>query len=104
MVNRIWRLMFGQGIVRTVDNLGKLGERPSHPGLSTHLADQFVQQGWSIKKMVRLLATSRAYRMSSAPSAKSKQTDPENKLLQHANVRRLEAERSATPFWPPRAC
>ena len=92
MVNRIWRLMFGQGIVRTVDNLGKLGERPSHPELLDHLADQFVQQGWSIKKMVRLLATSRAYRMSSTTSAKSKQTDPENKLVQHANIRRLEAE------------
>ena len=92
IVNRIWQHLFGQGIVRTVDNFGKLGQPPSHPELLDYLADRFIQDGWSIKKMVRLLATSRAYQMSSAASETSKQTDPENKLLQHANVRRLEAE------------
>ena len=92
IVNRIWQHLFGQGIVRTVDNFGKLGEPPSHPELLDYVADRFVQDGWSIKKMVRLLATSQAYQMSSAASEKSRQTDPGNKLLQHANVRRLEAE------------
>ena len=92
MVNRIWRLLFGQGIVRTVDNFGKLGERPSHPELLDYLADRFVRKSWSVKKMVRLLTTSQAYRMSSVPSSEARQMDPENRLLQHANIRRLEAE------------
>ena len=92
IVNRIWQRLFGQGIVRTVDNFGKLGQPPSHPELLDYLADRFIQDGWSIKEMMRLLATSQAYQMSSAASEKSKQMDPENKLLQHANVRRLEAE------------
>jgi mono/diheme cytochrome c family protein len=91
-VNRVWRHLFGEGIVRTVDNFGKLGAEPTHPELLDYLADQFIKEGWSIKKMVRLLATSRAYRMSSRPSEKAEAEDPENKLLQHAHIRRLEAE------------
>ena len=91
-VNRIWQHLFGHGIVRTVDNFGKLGSPPSHPELLDFLADHFVKEGWSIKKMIRFLATSRAYRMSSAASEKALAMDPENRLLQHANVRRLEAE------------
>jgi mono/diheme cytochrome c family protein len=92
MVNRIWRYMFGAGLVRTVDNFGKLGEPPSHPELLDWLATRFVSDGWSIKKMVRMLATSQAYRMSSVGSAEAHAKDPANRWLQHANVRRLEAE------------
>lgn len=92
MVNRIWQHLFGYGIVRTVDNLGKLGEEPSHAELLDYLADRFRKNGWSIKKIVRLLATSQAYRMSSQASPQALKIDPSNKLLQHANIRRLDAE------------
>ena len=85
MVNRIWRNLFRRGIVPTVDNFGKLGDKPSHPELLDYLANQFVEQGWSIKKMVRMLATSQAYRMSSSGSES-------DTSWQHMPLRRLEAE------------
>jgi len=78
--------------VRTVDNFGKLGEAPSHPELLDWLANRFVADGWSVKKMIRLLATSQAYRMSSAASEEAAKADPQNKWLQHMPVKRLEAE------------
>ena len=89
MVSRIWQHLFGYGIVRTVDNFGKLGEAPTHPELLDYLADRFVKSGYSIKKLIRLLATSQTYRMSSQASPKAQEMDPSNKLLQHANLRRL---------------
>ena len=92
MANRVWQQVFGRGIVATPDNFGFLGERPSHPGLLDYLASRFVEGGWSIKSLVELLVTTRAYRMSSVPSAKALQADPANALLQHMPVRRLEAE------------
>jgi len=92
MVNRIWRYLFGFGLVRTTDNFGKLGDLPTHPELLDYLADHFVRSGYSIKTMVRLIATSEAYRMSSRASVVAQQMDPSNKLHQHANVRRLDAE------------
>ena len=91
-VNRVWRYLFGYGIVRTVDNFGRLGEPPSHPELLDHLAARFVDDGYSIKRLVRRLALSRAYRMSSQGSARAAEIDPSNRLLQHANLRRLDAE------------
>ena len=91
MVNRIWRYLFGYGIVRTTDNFGKLGDPPTHPELLDHLAARFVEEGYSIKDMVRRLATSRTYRMSSGASADSLREDPANRLHQHANLRRLDA-------------
>ena len=91
MVNRIWRYLFGYGIVRTTDNFGKLGDPPTHPELLDHLAARFVEEGYSIKSMVRRLATSRTYRMSSEASADSLREDPANRLHQHANLRRLDA-------------
>ena len=91
MVNRIWRHLFGYGIVRTTDNFGKLGDPPTHPKLLDHLAARFVEEGYSIKSMVRRLATSRTYRMSSGASADSLRKDPANRLHQHANLRRLDA-------------
>jgi hypothetical protein len=92
MVNRLWGYLFGRGIVATVDNFGKLGDAPTHPELLDYLADRFVKEGWSIKKMLRLLAGSQAYRMSSDPSEAALASDPQNKLLQHMPIRRLEAE------------
>ena len=92
MVNRIWKHLFGYGIVGTVDNFGKLGGMPSHPELLDYLAHHFVEDGYSIKKSVRRLVTSQAYRMSSQVSPRAQESDPTNRLLQHANLRRLEAE------------
>ena len=91
-VNRVWRYLFGYGIVRTVDNFGRLGDPPSHPELLDHLAAGFVDDGYSIKRLVRRLVLSRAYRMSSQGSARAAESDPSNRLLQHANLRRLDAE------------
>ena len=91
-VNRVWRYLFGFGIVRTVDNFGRLGEPPSHPELLDHLAAGFVDDGYSMKRLVRRLVLSRAYRMSSQASARAAEVDPSNRLLQHANLRRLDAE------------
>ena len=91
-VNRVWRHLFGHGIVRTVDNFGRLGDLPSHPELLDYLADEFVDDDYSIKRLVRRLVLSRVYRMSSQPSAQSLEHDPTNRYLQHANLRRLDAE------------
>ncbi|MCX6606546.1 MAG: PSD1 and planctomycete cytochrome C domain-containing protein [Acidobacteria bacterium] len=92
MVNRIWHHLFGRGIVGTVDNFGKNGEKPSHPELLDYLATRFVEEGWSIKAMVRLMVTSSVYQLSSTSSAASKSLDSGNVLLQHARWRRLTAE------------
>lgn len=92
MVNRLWRAMFGAGLVRSVDNFGKLGDTPSHPELLDELAFRFMEDGWSIKRMLRTMALSDAYRRSSTPSAPAKAKDPANRWLQHMNLRRLEAE------------
>lgn len=91
-VNRIWHWMFGKGIVPTVDNFGRLGEKPTHPDLLDFLAARFVEQGWSIKEMVAYLATARAFQIDGAPSAKSGEVDPANELLSHFRVHRIEAE------------
>ncbi|MDE0105295.1 MAG: PSD1 and planctomycete cytochrome C domain-containing protein [Bryobacterales bacterium] len=92
LVNRLWHYLFGSGIVSTVDNFGTTGEKPSHPLLLDYLAARFVDNGWSIKETVRLMVLSRAYRMTTQASPASQSTDPENRLLQHQNVRRLPAE------------
>ncbi len=92
MVNRIWGHLFGRAIVATPDNFGVLGERPTHPELLDYLADRFVESGWSIKGMIELLVTTRAYRMASVASEVARASDPTNSLLQHMPVRRLEAE------------
>jgi hypothetical protein len=92
MVNRIWRWHFGRGIVRSIDNFGLLGERPSDPELLDYLAMQFVEKKWSVKAMHRLVMLSATYQMSSAPDAKAAEVDPENRLHWRMDVRRLEAE------------
>jgi len=90
MVNRVWHHVFGRGLVPTVDNFGREGERPSHPQLLDYLATRFVQEGWSVKKLARLLATSEAFRQSSEGPAP--EADPANALLHHYPARRLAAE------------
>ena len=92
IVNRIWHHLFGHGIVRTPDNFGRLGEKPSHPELLDYLASKFRKDGWSIKKMIKFIVTSETFRSSSIPSSKAKEIDPQNILLSHANLRRIEAE------------
>jgi hypothetical protein len=92
MVNRIWRWRFGRGIVPSVDNFGRLGEQPSNQALLDWLAVQFVDKGWSIKQMHRLMMLSNTYQMSSTYDAKSIETDPENTLLWRFPRRRLEVE------------
>ena len=91
-VNRVWRHFFGYGIVRTVDNFGRVGEPPSHPALLDYLAQEFRDDDYSTKRLARRLVMSRAYRMSSEPAAAALEWDPSNRLLQHANLRRLDAE------------
>ncbi|MBI3854860.1 MAG: DUF1553 domain-containing protein, partial [Planctomycetes bacterium] len=92
MVNRIWQGHFGEGIVRTPSNFGLKGERPTHPELLDWLAKEFIRQGWSVKRMQRLILTSAAYKRSSAADARLAEKDPENRLLGRQNRRRLEAE------------
>jgi hypothetical protein len=92
LVNRVWRQLFGAGLVRTVDNFGFSGERPSHPELLDHLAVRFVANGWSVKRLVRELVLSRSYRQSSDYRDDAFQTDPENRLLWRMPKRRLDAE------------
>jgi len=90
--NRAWHWLFGSGIVRTVDNFGTTGELPSNPELLDHLATTFVQDGWSVKNLVRGIVLSRTYRQGAAADAEALAADPENRLFGRANRRRLEAE------------
>ncbi len=91
MVNRLWHHLFGRGLVASVDNFGVLGEAPTHPELLDYLADRFVRDGWSVKRMIRLLVLSRTYRMSSRPT-EADGADPRNLLLHKMRLRRLEGE------------
>ena len=92
MVNRIWHHLFGTGLVRTVDDFGHVGEVPSHPELLDYLASDFVEQGWSVKRLIRELVLTRTFQMSNRPSDQSRDVDPQNRLLQHYPARRMEAE------------
>lgn len=92
MVNRIWHHVFGRGIVSSTDNFGRLGELPTHPELLDYLARRFIDSGGSIKDMVRLLVTSQTFRRSDRAPPGAVEKDPDNKLLSHWSVRRLEAE------------
>jgi cytochrome c553 len=92
MVNRIWHHLFGQGLVRSMDNFGSTGDTPSHPELLDHLALQFVDQNWSIKKMIRQVVLSRTYQMVSDYDSVNYQTDPDNRYLWRMSKRRLDAE------------
>lgn len=92
IVNRVWMHLFGEGLVRTVDNFGVQGDRPSHPELLDHLAIEFVRDGWSIRRLVRRLVMTRAYRQSSRYDTDAFERDPDNRWLWRASRRRLPAE------------
>ncbi len=113
LANRIWLWLMGEGLVRTPDNFGSTGEKPTHPELLDYLASELVGSDWDLKHLVRLIVTSRSYQMSSANvesgtgNAKSiskttsiphsalsttNSTDPDNRLYSHANRKRLDAE------------
>ncbi len=91
-VNRVWQQLFGRGIVASADNFGVLGDTPSHPELLDYLAIDFRRDGWSLKRLIRRLVTSRVYLMSSQRNPDASERDPANILLHRANVRRLESE------------
>jgi hypothetical protein len=92
MVNRIWQYHFGTGIVATPGDFGRMGSRPTHPELLDYLASTFVENGWSIKKLHRLIVLSNTYRQSTDHQAKAAQLDPDNKLLWRYGRHRMEAE------------
>jgi hypothetical protein len=92
LVNRVWRWHFGAGILRSTDNFGNLGDRPSHPELLDWLAARFVDSGWSIKSLHRLVMLSSTYQMSTGYNTVAADRDPDNRLLWRMNRRRLEAE------------
>ncbi len=92
MVNRIWQHLFGTGLVRTPDNFGFNGEPPSHPELLDYLAAEFVEDGWSIKRIIRRLVMTRVYQSSGDFDAHNYETDPDNVYLWRQPRRRLEAE------------
>jgi hypothetical protein len=91
-VNRLWYLMFGQGIVKTLEDFGSQGAWPSHPELLDWLATEFIDSGWDVKHMVRLIAMSHTYRQTSKPTAEQLQHDPGNLLVAHQGRFRLDAE------------
>ncbi len=92
MVNRIWHYHFGAGIVATPGDFGRMGARPSHPELLDYLATYFVQNGWSMKKVHRLILLSSTYQQSSDFQPQAAEADPSNTLLWRYNRRRMEAE------------
>ncbi len=92
IVNRLWRWHFGRGIVPTPDNFGGLGEKPTHPKLLDHLARKFVESGWSVKSMHRLMMNSATYRQSAEADLALVEYDPENKLFARWQRRRVESE------------
>ena len=91
-VNRLWMLMFGQGLARSVDDLGSQGEPPTHPELLDWLAVEFIESGWDVKHIVTQIVTSDTYRQSSHVSQELAQTDPYNRLYARQSRWRLEAE------------
>lgn len=91
-VNRIWHYLMGRGIVPTTDDFGVLGQRPTHPKLLDYLAAQFIEDGRSIKSMIRRIVLSRTYQMGSQSRTKAVAADPKNMLWHHRPPKRLEGE------------
>ena len=92
LVNRVWMHHFGRGLVATPADFGSMGEKPSHPEMLDWLADDFMNHGWKLKRLHRLILTSTAYRQASQRQAKSEQRDPENRLYGRKSLQRLDAE------------
>ena len=91
-MNRVWQWHFGEGLVRTPNDLGVRGERPSHPELLDWLAVELVANRWSLKHLHRLIMTSAAYQMAGTADARTLDRDPENRLLSRFQPYRLQAE------------
>jgi hypothetical protein len=98
MANRIWQGHFGDGIVRTPDNFGKLGDRPANPELLDYLARRFMEDGWSVKKMHRLIMLSQTYQMSAEYDLAEKEKDPEDRLISRFPRQRLSIEEIRDAF------
>ena len=92
IANRVWQMHFGRGIVSTPSNFGQLGERPTHPELLDYLANYLVTNGWSLKKLHKLILMSGTYALSAETVEANLAKDPDNRLLWRANRRRLDAE------------
>ncbi len=92
VVNRTWRHLFGRGLVRTADDFGALGERPTHPELLDHLAIRFRDGGGSLKSLIREIVLSRTYQLAHDTDDRAMELDPENTLLWRSSLRRLDAE------------
>jgi hypothetical protein len=92
IVNRVWQAHFGEGLVRTPSDFGRIGEKPTHPELLDWLANWFVENGWSLKKLHRLIMTSNTYRMSKRSNPEYLAADPENRLLWRVPYTRLQVE------------
>ncbi len=91
-VNRYWQLMFGEGLVRTPEDFGVQGERPTHPQLLDWLSRDFVDHGWDVRRLLRMMALSATYRQSTVVSPEVRELDPENRLLARGVSNRLSAE------------
>ncbi|MCB1278231.1 PSD1 and planctomycete cytochrome C domain-containing protein [Prosthecobacter sp.] len=92
MANRVWLKLMGSGLVTTPDNFGTMGQKPSHPELLDYLAVSFMENGWSVKKLVREIMMSRAYQTGSVHDAANYAVDPDNKYHWRMSQRRLDAE------------
>lgn len=92
MANRVWHHLFGKGIVKSVDNFGSTGDVPSHPELLDHLANRFIAEDWSLKKLVRAIVLTHAYRLGTDAPSGHLAADPENRLVWRHGARRLDAE------------
>ncbi len=92
IVNRVWMHHFGEAFVRTPDDLGTQSEKPTHPELVDYLSSYFMEQGWSLKKLHKLIMLSKVYQESSFTNKAHETIDPENRYLWRANVRRLDFE------------
>ncbi len=91
-VNRAWQHLFGEGLVRTVDDFGTNSSSPTHPELLDHLAGEFMAGGWSTKNLIRSIMLSRVYKLSSRGNPANEAKDADNRMLWRANLRRLELE------------
>jgi len=119
-VNRVWKLLFGAGLSRKLDDLGAQGEWPSHPLLLDHLAASFIESGWDVKQLIKSIVMSQTYRQSSFVSRELREADPYNRWLARQGRFRLDAElvrdnalsisgllvtklggKSAKPYQPP---
>ncbi|MGE0609198.1 MAG: PSD1 and planctomycete cytochrome C domain-containing protein [Pirellulales bacterium] len=92
MANRVWLQLFGRGLVPTAGDFGMAGRPPSHPELLDHLAIRFMDDGWSVKKLIKYIVMSRAYQLSSTSYTAAMEIDPDNNLLWRMQPRRLDAE------------